>query len=241
MSTRGRKLGEGRHAAKTAASPPFRNAPTHLYAGWLTHIFGEVDGPPREQLDFDFDSFPASPDEMSGLFILTMQRAGEDLSWASDEQIYAGLSALLNPCWSDICHTIRTTGIREQREAAVRSIEHLYHGLFSRRCKPVLGHLSERGTAINDICYMLWDVTLFGYDEDSDGRAEQEWAVAVMRAALGIDHDACQESALHGLGHLEHYRPDLVRPIIEDFLQCSENLRPELVAYACQAACGRVQ
>jgi len=58
---------------------------------------------------------------------------------------------------------------------------------------------------------------------------------------LELDHIACQESALHGLGHWAHSYPERVEKIVDEFLTHNENLRPELKQYALQARSGKVQ
>lgn len=66
--------------------------------------------------------------------------------------------------------------------------------------------------------------------------------VEVMRSILAIDHVACQESALHGLGHGHHReQAAAVERIVDEFLEREGNLRPELRKYAQAARIGCVQ
>jgi hypothetical protein len=65
----------------------------------------------------------------------------------------------------------------------------------------------------------------------------------MLRSILAIDHSACQESALHGLGHrceIGRDNPE-VEAIIDDFLKRKLDLRPELRQYALSARRGMVQ
>jgi hypothetical protein len=62
-----------------------------------------------------------------------------------------------------------------------------------------------------------------------------------MEATLAIPHIACQEAALHGLGHWRCAYPERVEAIIGAFLARSRSLSAELEAYAKQARVGRVQ
>lgn len=193
-------------------------------------------------MDCDFHDFPASDREIAGLFYLTMSRSGDDLRWASDEQVAAGLWALFDPGWSNIGHVIISMECWSEKEATIRSVRYLYDGVFGQRCRSALSHLDEAGTAVNTICYMLWDVSPLGLGVlERDCTAEQGCVVEVMREALLIDHDACRESALHGLNHLAHRRPDLVIPAIGDFLRTAGAVRPELITYAQRAAHGLLQ
>jgi hypothetical protein len=56
---------------------------------------------------------------------------------------------------------------------------------------------------------------------------------------LNVPHDACRESALHGLGEWAFKYPQ-VAVIVDDFLRRTPNLRPELMAYAERARTGYV-
>jgi len=57
---------------------------------------------------------------------------------------------------------------------------------------------------------------------------------------LSIPHDACRESALHGLNHwyLSYPRAEA---IVDEWLEQTAGLRPELISYAQNAKVGMVQ
>ena len=57
---------------------------------------------------------------------------------------------------------------------------------------------------------------------------------------LRLQSVACQESALHGLGHWAVDYNTIVRPIIDGYLSDNRALRPELRAYAEGARVGGV-
>jgi hypothetical protein len=224
-------------------SPGDRSSFIHdaLYLQWIEHIFGRPDEKPRD-LFFEFGVFPASDRELVELIRLTMSRSGEDLKIYTDEHIHAGLSGIFSVDYSCIGHSLQQAGFSANLEAAINAIEALYVDLFTCRCSPTLSHLNEVGNPVNAICYMLWDVTVLGYWEGRPDREAGQTCIAeLMRRVLSIEHDACRESALHGLGHLAHYRSDLVEPIVGEFLRSSGALRPELRHYAECAALGRVQ
>ena len=111
----------------------------------------------------------------------------------------------------------------------------------SPNCEPVLGHLNEGG-ALNGACYMWWDFDCWCATPDPLTRNPYDVAfLASMTAILEIDHAACQESALHGLGHWHNAHPDEVESIIDKYLQRNESLRAELREYALDARQGMVQ
>jgi hypothetical protein len=65
-------------------------------------------------------------------------------------------------------------------------------------------------------------------------------ALSAMGDILRLDSIACQESALHGLGHRNQLAGARVAEIVDAFLARSANARPELLAYARAAGLGCV-
>jgi hypothetical protein len=63
----------------------------------------------------------------------------------------------------------------------------------------------------------------------------------VLTATLALGSIACQEAALHGLGHW-HWRGDRsqVAPIVDAFIARNPGARPELLTYARAARGGCV-
>jgi hypothetical protein len=116
-----------------------------------------------------------------------------------------------------------------------RSFEVLFRELFAVRCTLELGHLSQGGP-LNGICYMWWDLYCWDF-------IPRDIFLSMIRTILAIEHVACQESALHGLGHMRKVldpNPE-VEAIIDDFLGQHPNLRPELREYALRARTGIVR
>jgi hypothetical protein len=121
------------------------------------------------------------------------------------------------------------------RQRVVNSFETLFRELFATRCRPVLGHRNEQASPLNSACYMWWD---FDCWYSTPGSA----LLQVMRSTLAIDHVACQESALHGLGHWYHRQQGpAVKSIIDEFLERESHLRSDLRKYAELARVGLVQ
>lgn len=63
----------------------------------------------------------------------------------------------------------------------------------------------------------------------------------VMRKGLRLNNPICQESCLHGLGHLATFQPDLAGPIIDNFLSNGRDKSAQLVEYAQAARRGMIQ
>jgi hypothetical protein len=62
-----------------------------------------------------------------------------------------------------------------------------------------------------------------------------------MRDTLKLPNPACQENALHGLGHWAHTYPEFAAAAIDAYLAANQKLRPELVRYAQAARAGCIQ
>jgi hypothetical protein len=129
----------------------------------------------------------------------------------------------------------------ELRHRLIRSFETLFRDLFAARCSPVLGHLSETDDPLSVACYMWWDFDCWSAMPDPLTRNPYDSAfLASMKAILAIDHVACQESALHGLGHWQRAHKSVVEAIIDSFLQGTPEIREELREYAYDARRGHV-
>jgi hypothetical protein len=61
-----------------------------------------------------------------------------------------------------------------------------------------------------------------------------------MESVLLLGSLACQESALHGLGHWQRGHESEVIRIIDGFLAATVRLDPRIVTYAESARCGCV-
>lgn len=85
-----------------------------------------------------------------------------------------------------------------------------------------------------NICFMWWDSLAYGYymengkAADEDGARVQQVMFETLKKILEIDSEACQKSALHGLGHLKHAETE---PTIKDFLR-RRRVSQELKDYA---------
>jgi hypothetical protein len=90
---------------------------------------------------------------------------------------------------------------------------------------------------------MYWDVCPFyGQSENQRQCEADEECLRVMGVTLQIDHDACRESALHGLGHWALAYPARTDSIIDQWFKAKKNfLRRELLDYARKAKVGNVQ
>jgi hypothetical protein len=211
---------------------------------WWTKPISFDDAYMSLEAEYEFSGTNA---EILELATYTLAHAGTVLATCSDDQVAEGLFLLFNSVNSNIPHQI-IDELKDdaQRHAFIASVLPLYRGIFAVRCKPSLGALSEPAGRLNMICYMLWDGSplnsLASFKDRTTGRYP---LVEALTAILRIPHDACIESALHGLGHaVFDFRSSAVAQLIpaaiDAFLSQTTGLRPELRAYAEHAKTGRV-
>lgn len=91
------------------------------------------------------------------------------------------------------------------------------------------------------LSYFLWQLRLivsatfggiyfrWGAPSDAQAKLIDEKLLATLQSLLRINHEACQESALHGLGHWHLNYPEEVENVINQFLL---NFRPSQRACA---------
>ncbi|MBZ0285589.1 MAG: hypothetical protein K8L97_32965 [Anaerolineae bacterium] len=118
----------------------------------------------------------------------------------------------------------------------------MYEKVFFKRCSPHLSHVTEQeANPINLVCYMWWDLMpIYGQPQKKGRQPIDEACLQVMEKTLALDSSACQESALHGLGHWKMYYPERIASIIDSFITSHPDLRPELREYALRAKQGYV-
>jgi len=173
------------------------------------------------------------------------ENAGEVLAPYSDVQLKQGLWFVASNGASDYMFALLDTEIAwEARQRAVRGMIALYEQVFMPRCTPHLGHLDdgEQGASpLNMTCYMWWDILpISGRPANPDQRALDDEILFVMHQTLGLDSMACQESALHGLGHWHSAYPKRVEAMIDGFLANHADADTDLITYAKAARKGAV-
>ena len=205
-----------------------------LYAAWIKYAFDRPTTWPLWCNDTNLVDFEAPPEILVAIFGQTFARSGIDLLVFSDAQVSHGLKYIFDNGVSNAFLAFADDELPERlRVHSIAQIKHLYRDCFAKRCANILSHLDEPGgEELNSLCYMLWDI--------SPLLSSQDVLLEVLEDALYIPHDACIESALHGLGHLVDRR-DRAEEIIDRFLARTPHLRPELMQYAKAARSGCVQ
>jgi hypothetical protein len=204
---------------------------------WITFLF---DHPVPHDWSEDSAEWPDSSEQIVGLIAETFEHSGELLARFSDAQLDQAFRFLLDAGGSEFMFSLVQPDLRlALRLRALRSFVPLFEQVMAVRCSPHLSHLDEPGArSLNGICYMWWDILPIHGRPDLPERAGFDSEVLlVLQRLLTIPHDACRESALHGLGHWCMYYPN-VAVIIDEFLSHSPDMRHELVAYAKSAKTG---
>ena len=215
----------------------------HSLSDWIAFFFDHpVTKPPWHWGD-NPPEWEDSPDHNAAFIADAFERSGELLAPFSDEQLDQGFWHLLGGTDSIMDALADQSVPPTLRLRALRSFVLVFEQVMVVRCSPHLSHLDEPGTnplarganPLNSACYMWWDILPFRFRKDwSEPAGFDAEVLAVLRRQLTIPHDACRESALHGLGHWVEHHPGVAN-VIDEFLSRTPNLRPELVAYATRA------
>ena len=209
---------------------------------WIRYLFDHPVADPAWHFDIATSYHELTATRAAELIAETFEKSGDLLQAFTDAQLNQGFWFLVSSGSSDYMFCLTDVSVPwPLRRRALRSFILLFRDLMATRCTPSLSHRAEPGGALNSACYMWWD--LLTLDGHWQSRRPPEPIQAEMLVVLGellaIRHDACQESALHGLGHLALFHPEAV-PAIDAFLAAPDGVRPELLAYARQARTGRI-
>lgn len=209
---------------------------------WLKWVFDHPVRKPEWYWDEGDDWRESSPATMVEFMTRLFETPAAHLLNFSDAQANQGLWFLTgDSCLNSLVSLLDKSVPWPQRERCIHSILRLFSDYLAVRCSPHLGYIGEPGAnPLNAACYMWWDqlhTSDFGDPSNAVVNAE---LLSAMSRILELPHDACRESALHGLGHWQWCCTEKVTAIIDSFLTNNPKLRPELHAYALKARTGRV-
>lgn len=215
------------------------------FEDWVQYVFDHPVADPAWHFDVDAAWWDEDAHSAQALAYLTrlFDNGRELLSVYSGAQVNQGLWFLVHNACSNHMFVLDNSDLPWlERQHCIEAFYTLAEQVFVPRCTSHLSHLDEAGVgAINSICYMWWDILPYYGSPELPERADMDRVfLGVMEKTLGLDSVACQEGALHGLGHWQLYYPAIVDNIIDDFLMKNINLRPELREYALNARQGAV-
>ena len=210
-------------------------------AEWVAYVFDREVSDPAWHFDLNAPLLEISPTRAAELISETFEHAGELLRPFSDAQLNQAFWFLVSSGNSDYMFCLSDTSVPwALRRRALRSFIPLFQQVMATRCSSTLSHRDESSdSALNSACYMWWDILPLNptAGAEPDNAAFTDEVFAVLDELLQIPHDACRESALHGLGHWIMFNPKGAS-IIDVFLARRPGPRPELIAYARQARTG---
>jgi hypothetical protein len=192
----------------------------------------------------------------------------------SDAQVAQGLEYLINNSLSNYMFPLMDPDVEwPARLRAIAAMYVVFEQIFEPNCDPELSHVrTDPAGAINPlngVCYMWWDVCplhghagptpeeefILPWEELVDrGPAVDPHAadleaeiLGVLERSLQLNNVACQEAALHGLGHRYYRHAARVEGIVNRYLDARLPSWPDdeqsqsLRGYALAARSGRVQ
>jgi hypothetical protein len=213
------------------------------YPEWVRHIFDHPVSDPAWYWALEADT--TEPPATTCVAYLTQLFTDPKpiLARYTDAQLNQGFWYLVsNACSNYMFTLLEPEVVWPARQAGLRAITNLFAQLFANRCSPHLSHLDERGAnSLNGVCYMWWDLfPTWGQPESSTETLVDAELLAVMQRVLALNALACQESALHGLGHWQRRYPTVVKETIDMYLKRQPRLDPRLRQYAFSARRGCV-
>lgn len=231
--------------------------PGSVYDEWVRNAFEET---PWKRPEFEFSESRVKKLPRDSRPVIAPAEWNEELAEYLDElfsrpeflaqryspdQLGTGFWFIFGVESSYCIHARQRDVSRSIKYSWIREIGTLYERLFATVCDESLGHLSESGgSSINGAVYMMWDMDCLPGRPDSsdpDSEAMADLVFEVLACALDLDQPACQESALHGLGHLHTWYPSRVRAVIQPRIAGRRFARRELIDYAKQAIEGAIQ
>jgi len=181
-------------------------------------------------------------DQLVKLATLAFMDVAKAASKFDEKQVCMGLRYLINPSCGPIPYLYLDTSVDFAiRSKAIVSMRDVFRNLFVNLDGEYGLYRISGGLPLSyrEMCYMWWDMfPRHGVPSRTDMEETDAVICQTIESILEIENLACQESALHGLGHWFSSRPDEVVRAIESFLpRASINLKE----YAIDAMQGRIQ
>jgi hypothetical protein len=162
----------------------------------------------------------------------------ESVPWTARQRAIRSICKLCSDCFAAHCNTLRACF--ENRRGSVFAPKALWRGATKEN-----SHLSKTlGSSLDYVCYMWWHEFRYCAPAEAAHKELDAECLRVMEFALGLESNACLESALHGLGHWVKYHPECAqqaRTIIDHFITTNPAASPEIITYARAAMEGKVQ
>lgn len=216
---------------------------------WLQYVFNHPVKKPEWYWENDAEFYQDLKNPQQTVDYLTrfFESPTEHTQPYSDEQINQGLWMLISDSQDTMYAMFDNNILFDTRGYLIECMFNVFEQLFFPRCSPHQVHMLYSGSdktdlnPLNRVCYMWWDIIpLYGKSGVYGREGLDKHCLDVMEKTLKLDSIACQESALHGLGHWEHAYPKRIHKIIDKFLS-RKNIDTGLISYARAAREGYVQ
>lgn len=234
---------ESRHAttASYVAQPTALAQTFHMtFDDFVQHIFNQEVGEISWYHRLVDDAVALPNDKLIALACEVFQRIEEVHGSFSQGQVSAGLRYLIDPFGGMGDAYLDGRVPEADRVKAVRLMAFVFERLFAVVCTnstPVSSATLPREPYAN-LCYMWWDIfPRHGVPRRDDMAALDAAILQTMVGILSLDNVACQESALHGLGHWYSAKPELVEGAIARFIP---HVSPILLPFAEAASSGNI-
>jgi len=132
----------------------------------------------------------------------------------------------------------------EKRVNLYQSLFTYYENVFQKYCTHFYGHQDwgpEKPNPLNSSCYMFWDMDTKECPAYKGDVLLTNEIFNLLERILDIESPACQESALHGLGHLIDDHKERATSIIERYLKNEKPKTKDLEKYAKECVIGLMQ
>jgi hypothetical protein len=214
----------------------------HSLSSWISHVFDHPASDPEWHWSSDAPYWQDNAEHIATLIADTFECADELLARFTDAQLNQAFWYLVSASCSEFMFSLVEPSVPlPTRLRALRSFVPLFEQVMAARCSPHLSHLNEKpANSLNSACYMWWDILPIHGKPDDPERADFDAEVLrILPRLLSIPHDACRESALHGISEWQLYYPR-IEVVVDEWLAQTPALRPELRSYAQRAKAGSV-
>jgi hypothetical protein len=229
---------------------------------WVRYLFDHPVTDPAWYWDINRERWNERDSSALALNYLTQlfENAGTILAPYSDAQVNQGLWYISFNGASDYFRSLHNLAVPiQKRLQCIESMYSLFEQVFFVRCSPHLSHVLHSDepypqgyTVINLACYMCWDNASTIYTNAIIEDYLEHYSrtmLDVLSRILELDSIACQESALHGLGHYKsfsrHFPDEITKydviSIISKWLKTHKNIPNQLKNYALEARFGNVR
>ncbi len=194
-----------------------------------------------DSADFDECMLPVSDESRLRFIDAMLDAIVSEKSTVPERIALGGLRAVVDTTATMLPYSLFAEGVPGHlRTSVLAKMYVVFAKIFPQRCALILAHrASDPISPWNLLCFMWWELLPRHGVPPLTFLEETDLAIlGLMESVLQVDHVACKESALHGLGLWKAARPDDVRRAID---RQAEHIPTVLQQYALAAKDGGIQ